>query len=79
MSGVIDRTVRSLDLSTLSDVSLTEKSGGSGIITFGPRTPSAGNAPRPWPGSPETGPQFELPADSRAVYEEIRRTIAAGR
>ena len=55
------RTVKSLALGTLSDVTLTEGRGGSGTITFGPQLPRQAKAPR-----------FDLIDDAKAVYEQVR-------
>lgn len=74
VSGVLARSVKSLDIDALSDVSLTEWSGGAGTITFGVVPfmcwwyPGAG-----WPGfCPQAFPRFELAKDARDVYEIIR-------
>ena len=41
VSGLLSRTVKSLNLRTLSDISLSEKGSGEGTITFGPQNPFA--------------------------------------
>jgi Bacterial PH domain len=79
--GLFARRVKSLSLDTLSDVSLTERGGGSGTITFGP-VPlwhvwygGAG-----WPGvGYQLVPSFELAGEARPVYETIRRAQRAAR
>lgn len=73
ISGVISRKVKSINLRTISDLSLTEKAGGKGTITFGPSHPMnwwfGGTF---WPGMPESIPSFELIQDAKGVYEKIR-------
>jgi hypothetical protein len=72
VSGVITRTVKSLSLNTLTDVSLSEYRNGVGTITFGGQgaLPSwFGNSG--WPDS-QAGPRFELVPDAKSVYESIR-------
>ena len=39
VSGVFSHSTRSLNLRTLSDITLTKKQNGSGTISFGPRNP----------------------------------------
>ena len=60
-------------LSTLSDVTLTERSDGTGTITFGPaslqQSMYAGMA---WPGVPQV-PAFEFVPDARTVNQLIRQ------
>ncbi len=74
VSGLFSRTVKSLSLGTLAEVSLTERSGGKGSILFGsPRgfaSAFGGNAS--WPGSQQQVPCFDLIDDAKTVYERIR-------
>ncbi len=76
ISGVLARRVKSLALRTLSDLSLSEISGGKGTISFGGGSPFAnffGGMPG-WPGSEAyTGPRFDLISDARSVFEVIRK------
>ena len=68
VSGLFSRKVKSLNLRTLTDVSLTEKSDGTGTITFGPSHPFAwcfGGMHRP--GTPQAPPSFEMIPDARTV------------
>lgn len=71
-SGVFSPTLKSLNLRTLSDLTLSERADGSGTITFGPTNPwypwAAGMR---WPGAPQT-PMFERIPNARAVYGVIR-------
>ena len=73
VSGLTGRKVKSLNLRTLSDVSLNEKSDRTGTITFGPTNPMAswwgGTA---WPGAPQGAPSFEMIPDAKRIYEQLR-------
>ena len=79
VSGWFSRKVTSLNLKTLSDVSLEEKADGSGTITFGSskaswdsRASRQDNWGR-WPfGRRLSGPGFEMIQEARKVYEIIR-------
>jgi hypothetical protein len=73
VSGLHRRVVRSLNLDTLSDVTLAERRGGSGTITFGPLPPYwAWYAGHDWTaGSGQGIPQLELPSQARRVYDVI--------
>jgi len=75
VSGVFNRKVKSLDLRTLSELSLAEGKGNEGTISFG------GNSPRSsmfagfssWPGmESQIGPRFELIVGAKSVFETIR-------
>jgi hypothetical protein len=81
VSGIIARQVKSLSIDTLSDVSLHERSDGSGVITFGPVLPLYwwyGGAP--FPGfDHQFTPRFELVGEARKVYEIICRAQRASR
>lgn len=74
VSGIFSRTIKSLSLNALSDITLTEGRGGEGSITFGPQGPFGalfgGNSS--WPGSPRQPPRFDSIPDARNVYERIR-------
>jgi len=71
-SGLFTPSMKSLDLRTLSDVTLHERRDGTGTITFGPTLPFAsmyvGVA---WPGVATT-PAFEMIPGARQVYNLIR-------
>lgn len=76
VSGWFDRWVKSLSIDTISEVSLTERRDGSGIITFGSVPLGywwyAGGG---WPGlSPQAVPCFELAAEARQVFDLVRQT-----
>jgi hypothetical protein len=74
ISGLFSRAVKSLNIDTLTDVSLSERSGGDGTITFGP-VPFmyAWYGGAAWPGlGTHAVPNFELAVDARSVYQIIR-------
>jgi Bacterial PH domain len=79
-AGLLSKTTKSLPLKTLQDLSLSERSDGTGTITFGAQHPMAfafgGMAG--WPGADQyLGPRFELIPQARTVYESIRKAQAA--
>lgn len=73
ISGLFSRRVKSLNLRTLSDISLTEKSDSSGTITFGPTHPmSSWFAGGWWPGAGQyAAPSFDMIENVREVYDRI--------
>lgn len=76
-SGVVSPVTKSLDLRTLSDVTLQERSDGTGTITFGAQHPFAAMyAGTAWPGVPQT-PSFEMIQDARRVYDILREAQRA--
>ena len=75
VSGLFSRKVKSLNLRTLTDLSMSEKQGGEGTITFGSGLPFgdwfAGFGG--WPGmEAQMSPRFELIPHVKTVYETIR-------
>lgn len=80
-SGIFSRSVNSLPLKTLQELSLSERSDGTGTITFGTQHPMAsmlGGMPG-WPGMEQyLGPRFDLVPHARSVYESIRNAQASG-
>ena len=70
--GVIRHEVKSLDLSTLSDVTMSEGGDGSGTITFGPQGPWNPFGNSGLPGSSAVTPCFELIPQVKSVYQQIR-------
>lgn len=75
ITGLFNRTVKSLPLRTLPELALEQRRDGSGTITFGSSIPFAnwyrGFA---WPGMEQRmSPAFEMIADAKAVYEIIRQ------
>ena len=72
-SGVFRPTLKSLNLKTLADLTLSERPDGSGTITFGPSAPFASMyAGTSWPGVPQQT-AFEQIPDARNVYDMIRK------
>jgi hypothetical protein len=71
------RKVTSLNLRTLHDLSLTEKSDGTGTITLGPGNSLAWWwAGTNWPGAPQGPPSFEMVQHAEEVYDVIRQAQA---
>jgi hypothetical protein len=66
---VFARGIKSLTIDTLTDVSLTERAGGGGTITFGSMPfGSWWYAGAGWPGFGQAVvPNFDLPDDARGV------------
>jgi hypothetical protein len=76
-SGIFSQSVKSLNLGTLSDVTMTERGNGSGTSTFGPGYPwGRWGSGMQWPGMPQQ-PMFEGIPDVRTVYSLIRDTQRA--
>jgi hypothetical protein len=72
LSVAFGRSVKSLNLDTLTDMTLTERSDGRGTITFGPCPPWGGWHSSGWPGSGrQSALGFEMPSEARQVYEVI--------
>ena len=76
VSGLRTRNVKRLNLRTLSDVSLEERTERRGTITFGPTPPSyAWFGGGSWPGMGRTTvPSFDLIENARVVYDLILTT-----
>lgn len=75
-SGLFSRSVKSLDLATLSDITLSQKKNGKGTISFGSDNPFASffEAMPSWPGaSLYLGPRLTRIEDAREVYNKIRK------
>ena len=75
VSGIFSRKVKSLNLRTLSDISLSERSNGEGSISFGPQQPFASmlGGMSGWPGAEQfIGPRFDLVPNAKSVYDIIR-------
>ncbi len=76
VAGGTSRKVTSLNLKTLSDISLTEKSDGTGTIAFGPGHPLAcWWSGMTWPGVPQGPPSFEMISDAKHVYGLLRQAV----
>ena len=75
VSGVLNRKVKSLNLRTLSDLSLSEGKGDEGTISFGGGSPLSFmfGGSSSWPGmGSNLGPRFELVNHAKSVFEIIR-------
>jgi len=74
VTGLFSRRTKSLNLRTLSDISLTERPDGSGSITFGPTSPFGQWFPAgSWPGAGQYAPPaFDMIERAKGVYETIR-------
>lgn len=74
------RQAKSLSLRTLGEVSLQERSDGSGTITFGSPSSGWGMPAGGWPSSRQkTAPAFEFVPDVRRVDELIRKAQSTAR
>lgn len=73
VSGLFSRTIKSLPLATLHDLSVKEKIDRSGTIMFGRPHPFAGwYEAMPWPGTEQyQTPSFELIEDAQRVHEKV--------
>ncbi len=77
ISGLFSRRIRSLNLRTLSELSLSEKRSGVGTIFFDGCSPFSFllRGASSWPSmSRHIGPHFEQIAEARTVYQMIRKT-----
>lgn len=74
VSGLSKRTIKSLSLRTLTGISVSESSDGSGSISFGSTMPyGAMFNGMPWPGMEQRlGPRFDPIEGVRAVHLLIR-------
>jgi hypothetical protein len=76
INGVFSRAVKSMNLRTLSDISLTESKNSEGTITFGPSSPfsSMFGGFSGWPGTAgQMSPQFDSIQNAKQVYEIIQK------
>jgi Bacterial PH domain len=77
--GLFSRQTKSLQLRTLSDISLVERADGSGTILFGPQYPYARRFPAGWPGASQyTPPAFEMIERAKETYDLIRQAQKEG-
>jgi hypothetical protein len=78
--GMFSRRIKSLDIGTITDVTLTERGDGAGTITLGPVPPyySWYSGTRMGIGT-QVVPSFELAGEARAVYEIIRAAQRAAK
>jgi hypothetical protein len=79
VSGLFSGKVKSLNLKTISELSLSERGNGEGTIAFGAQHPMAFmfGGMSSWPGAEQyLGPRFDLVSNARTVYEAIRKAQA---
>lgn len=71
-SGVFTQKIKSLNIKTLSDITLSEKGDGTGTISLGPThfLTRWYSGMHWWPGMPQT-PQLEMIDDAQRVYNQI--------
>ena len=71
-TGVKNRNLQSINISTIFDMKYEEKSDGSGSIIIGPSSPVMmwGNTMNKWSGT-KVLPMLELIEDVRSVYDKI--------
>ncbi len=71
-SGIFKKSIQSVTIKTLSDLSYTEKNDGTGTIHFGPKNPMMmwGSGLNWWPGV-KVAPTLEMIPDVRNVYNKI--------
>lgn len=75
VSGLMSRKVKSLNLRTLSDLSLAEGKGSEGTISFGGGSPFSTlfSGFSGWPGMGQhLGPSFDTISNAKTVFETIR-------
>jgi hypothetical protein len=74
ISGLFNQSIKSINLDTLTDLSLTEKKNGTGTITLGPTNPwSMWYGHASWPGLDQyLTPALDSIENARDIYEMIR-------
>lgn len=79
ISGLFSRTVNSLPLRTLSDISLQERSDRSGTILLGRPYPySSWMSGMRWPGMTQySTPAFEMIPNAKAVHAQLLEAVRA--
>lgn len=79
VSGIFSQQTKTLQLRTLTDVSLTQRSDGSGTITFGPaQYPNQIFSAGSWPGAGRYAPpSFDLIENAKDVYDIVRKAQKA--
>lgn len=71
-SGIFNKSIKSINLKTLSDIEYVEKKDGSGTISIGPKNPFVAwnSSMNWWPGMKST-PSLDMVQDVRKVYNRI--------
>ena len=79
VSGIFTQQIKSLQIRTLADMSLTQRSDGSGTIAFGPTHYMSSLFPAgAWPGTGRYAPpSFDLLDNVKEVYDIIRNAQRA--
>lgn len=73
-SGVFRRRLKSLNLRTLSDITLDEKRNGEGTLFLGPQSASdVWHRSFSWPGASYSTPTFEGIHDAKQVFDILRQ------
>jgi hypothetical protein len=74
LSGLFSKKVKSLNIKTLTDISMNEKSDSSGSISFGQENPWAAGFGGGWfPGmGGSQSPKFEIINEVKLIYNKIR-------
>jgi len=74
IAGLFSRSIKSVALKTLTDITLTERRDRSGTISFGPLSSVARFYGGSWPGASATLPPcFELIPGAKEVHARIRQ------
>ena len=79
LSGILSPSLKSLNLRSLSDITLSEKTNGFGAITFGNSLPfgTMFSGMSWWPGASQfTGPTIDFIPKAKEVYEIIRKAYS---
>ena len=70
LAGVLGRSLKSVNIKSLPEVTLDVKADGQGIITFGSRSLLSGSS---WPGTAQSSsPAFEMIENVSQVYQMIQ-------
>ena len=78
VSGLFSRSVRSIDLQSTPEITLSEKADNSGTINFGPVPYGWGSRRDPWSFGMPSQSAFEMIENARSVYEIIQQAKSAG-
>ena len=79
LSGLFSKHTTTLNIESLKDITLKEKSNGFGSIIFGQENPMMGfMGGSSWPGAKDTTPKFDNIGDAKAVYGIIRKNQSTG-
>jgi hypothetical protein len=73
VSGLFSRSIKSIDLKSMPEITLTEKADRSGTITFGSAPSYSRMQYNPWLSGSSAQPAFEMIEDARNVYATIEQ------